>query len=51
MPFKSQAQRRFMHARHPQMAEKWEEETPSGVRLPRKVASKKKSKRSKDGKD
>lgn len=33
MPFKSQQQRKFMHARHPKIAKKWERETPPG-RLP-----------------
>lgn len=40
MPFKSEAQRRYMHAKHPQMAERWEQETPSGARLPRKLKEK-----------
>lgn len=26
MPFKSQKQRRFMHAKHPEIAERWEQE-------------------------
>lgn len=46
MPFKSEAQRRWMHANHPRMADKWEEETPTGKRLPRKLKdSKKKTRR------
>ena len=28
MPFKSQAQRRFMHVKHPEMAKRWEQHTP-----------------------
>lgn len=36
MPFKSQAQRNFMHARHPGIAKRFEEETPRG-KLPYKV--------------
>lgn len=38
MPFKSKQQRKFMYARHPEMAEKWEAETPTGARLPRKLS-------------
>ncbi len=30
MPLVSQAQRRWMHATHPQMAKRWEAETPKG---------------------
>jgi hypothetical protein len=37
MPFKSQAQRRWMYARHPEMAKRWEEETPKG-KLPEKAS-------------
>ena len=29
MPFKSEAQRRFMHANHPEIAERWEREAGS----------------------
>jgi len=52
MPFKSQAQRRWMHANHPAMADRWEAETPTGKRLPRKLskanARKRKSPRSRN---
>lgn len=37
MPFKSQAQRKWMYANDPRMAEKWEEHTPKGKKLPKKV--------------
>lgn len=37
MPFKSQRQREFMWAQHPEMAKEWEAKTPKGVRLPEKV--------------
>jgi hypothetical protein len=37
MPFKSEAQRRFMHAKHPHIAERFEEETASGAKLPEHV--------------
>lgn len=30
MPFKSQAQRNFMHAQHPGIAKRFEAETPKG---------------------
>lgn len=40
MPFKSEVQRRYMHAKHPAMADRWEEETPTGKRLPRKLGKK-----------
>lgn len=37
MPFKSQSQRKWMYATHPEMAERWEKETPK-KKLPKKVA-------------
>lgn len=37
MPFKSQAQRKFMYANNPEMAKEWEEHTPKGKKLPKKV--------------
>jgi hypothetical protein len=37
MPFKSQAQRKFMYAKHPEMAKEWEDKTPKGKTLPKKV--------------
>ena len=36
MPFKSQAQRRFMYAKHPAIAKEFEAHTPSG-KLPEHV--------------
>jgi len=36
MPFKSKAQRGWMHATHPEMAKRWEKETPKGKKLPEK---------------
>lgn len=30
MPFQSEAQRRWMYAKHPEMAKRWEKETPRG---------------------
>jgi hypothetical protein len=37
MPFKSEAQRRFMHSNHPAIAERWETETPQDAKLPEHV--------------
>ncbi len=36
MPMKSQAQRKWMHANKPKMAERWEKETKKGTKLPKK---------------
>lgn len=47
MPFKSQAQRRFMHANDPAMAERWERHTPEGKKLPER-AGKRSSAKGKD---
>lgn len=38
MPFKSQAQRKMMYAKHPEIAKRWEKETPKGKALPKKVS-------------
>jgi hypothetical protein len=38
MPFKSQAQRKWMYANKPEMAKQWEDETPPG-RLPTRLNS------------
>jgi hypothetical protein len=40
MPFKSKAQRAFMHAKHPEIAKRWEAKTPKGAKLPQKAAKK-----------
>jgi len=42
MPFKSQAQRKWMYANMPEMAAQWEDETPPG-RLPPRLHSKSES--------
>lgn len=34
MPFKSLAQERFMFAKHPELANKWQKETPNQSNLP-----------------
>lgn len=36
MPFKSEAQRKWMHANKPEMAKKWEKHTPKDKKLPKK---------------
>lgn len=43
MPFKSQAQRRFMYAKHPKIAKRWSKEYPNQANLPEKVKGKKRS--------
>lgn len=40
MPFKSKAQRRFMYAKHPRVAKKWEAHTPKGKNLPERKKKK-----------
>lgn len=37
MPFSSQAQRAYMHINEPEIADKWEKETPKGAKLPKKI--------------
>lgn len=37
MPFKSEAQRRWMWANHPEMARRWARHTPKGIKLPKRV--------------
>jgi hypothetical protein len=41
MPMKSQAQRRYLHARHPGVAAEFERATPRGKRLPKHAKRKK----------
>jgi hypothetical protein len=47
MPFKSQAQKRFLFAKYPDMAKRWAKETPKGKILPEHVMSKKGKKKKK----
>lgn len=47
MPFKSKAQQRFMYSQHPDIAKRWEDETPNIKKLPARVKSKKPRVRSK----
>jgi len=37
MPFKSDAQRKWMHANDPEMAKRWDKHTPKGKKLPKRV--------------
>lgn len=37
MPFKSETQRRYLYMKEPEIAKKYEKETPPGKRLPEKV--------------
>ncbi len=41
MPFKSQAQRKYMYSQKPELAKEFEAATPKGKKLPAKVSSKK----------
>lgn len=43
IPFKSSAQRAFLYARHPEIAAKFERDTPKGKKLPKHVKGAKKS--------
>lgn len=45
MPYASDAQRRFMHARHPEIAKRWDAHTPDMKSLPEHVGDKKKRKK------
>ena len=47
MPFKSQAQRKWMYANDPAMAKRWEDDTPKGKSLPKKKKKKATAKRKK----
>lgn len=42
MPFKSEAQRAFMHVVNPKLAKEWEEITPKNKKLPKRVKNGKK---------
>jgi hypothetical protein len=45
MPFKSQAQKRWMFAKYPDMAARWAKETPKNKALPEHVKPKKRKKK------
>jgi hypothetical protein len=36
-PMRSKAQRAYLHANHPEIAERFEAETPKGKRLPKRA--------------
>jgi hypothetical protein len=40
MPFKSEAQRKFLYATNPKLAVEFEKKTPKGMKLPNKSAKK-----------
>lgn len=44
MPYKSTAQRAYLHANRPGIAARWDKETPPGAILPRHVGDLKKPK-------
>lgn len=46
MPYKSSAQRAYMHIHHPDIAKRWDKEYGGGGKLPRHVGKKKKRKKS-----
>lgn len=41
MPFKSEAQRKYLFAKEPAVAKEFAKATPKGKKLPKKVAKKK----------
>ena len=45
MPFKSEAQRRYLYSQHPDIAERFAEHTPTNVKLPEKLHKQKKNKK------
>lgn len=40
MPFQSQAQRRYLYAKHPAVAKEFEAATPKGAKLPQRKGKK-----------
>jgi hypothetical protein len=43
MPFKSEAQRRYLYAKEPKVAQRFARETPRNAKLPARAKRKKKS--------
>lgn len=43
MPYASKAQQRYMHARHPKIAKRWDAHTPSFASLPERAIGSSKS--------
>lgn len=50
MPFKSEAQRKFLFATDPKLAEKFAAETPKNAKIPEKVKARKNALMKKAGK-
>jgi hypothetical protein len=48
VPFKSEAQRRYLHANNPKLAKEWEQKYPPNEKLPQKVKPSKPKTKSKD---
>ena len=48
MPFKSEAQRKYLYANNPKLAKEFESETTPGANLPQKVKPSKPKTKSKD---
>ena len=46
MPFRSKRQRGFLYEHHPEIAARWEAETPKGADLPERVRAKKRKRTS-----
>lgn len=44
MPFKSEAQKKWMYANKPKMAKEWQDHTPKGKKLPKKAKKTRKKK-------
>lgn len=42
MPFKSEAQRRYLYANEPKVAKSWEKKTPKNAKLPERAKKKRK---------
>lgn len=42
MPFKSEAQRKYLWAKHPDVAKEFASKTPKGKKLPKKVKKRRK---------
>lgn len=45
MPYRSEAQRRFLEANHPEIAKQFEAETPASAKLPERAGRPRKSQR------
>lgn len=45
MPYKSEAQRKYMHAKHPKIAKRWDKKYGVPSKLPKKLSKGKKVKK------